>query len=34
MKVIVYKVCELYNARHYSVITDIVTDVKTVAIVW
>jgi len=30
----VYKKRVLYNAGHYSVITDIVTDVMTVAIVW
>jgi len=30
----VYKQCELCNARHYSIITDIVTDVMTMAVIY
>jgi len=32
MKGIVYKQCELCNARYYSVMTDIVSDVVTAAV--
>jgi len=33
MKVIVYKLCELYNAGHYSVVNDVVSDVMRVTII-